>query len=938
MSVTRWKLVEEIFHAVIEKPPAERAGYLDRACGEDLELRREVESLLLHEAGAVSILKSAVSAAAGKLPSKPGSYIGTTIGPYHVIRELGSGGMGAVYLAMRSDQHYLQTVAIKLMKYGAQSDEITRRFRNERQILATLNHPNIAAILDGGCTADGLPYIVMEFIEGRRISEFAKDRQLSVRERISLFRSVCFAVHHAHQKLVIHRDIKPSNILVTPEGIPKLLDFGVAKLLIPELAPGDLTLTAAPNRMMTPDYASPEQILGEPLTTSSDIYSLGVVLFELLTESRPYSTVGLSQHEIERVVSQQTTTRPSEVPGLPRRVEKELRGDLENIVLMAMRKEPARRYKSALQLAEDLSRYLEGQPVIAHPDSRAYRLSKLLGRHKTIAVALVSLFFALLAGAITTSWQARVANRERAAAEREAEFLQGMFQAATPDEAAGRTITARDLLDRGAHRLDIDLASAPDVRAAMLENIGAAYRSLGLYDEALLFTERAWELKKKLYGARNLKSSGALENMAELYRDKGRFEQAEPLLRQALATRKTALGENNELVATSLANLGECLYWEDKNAEAETVLRRSIAIYRSSNSPALPAPENYLALVLERTGSYTQVIRLLHEALAVTDRRYGEQSVLYADTLHNLGGALIDTGDLIESEEVTRQAGDVRMKVIGREHPDRLYSLNNLVFILVEEGKADAAQQPLNEAIAVAHKLFGELHPRVATLYKNEGRLQALNHNYGAAEASYRKALDILQKVGQTQGHAAAAVFISFAQLELDRGKPAKAKEYARQALDIYERVGGDRSPLIANALIELGLAEEFTGSPGTAEPLFRRALTIRRDRFGTGSPAALAAQVRLAEALTAAGKAAQAEPLLEEAVSLTHRSPVPLLRWQMGEAESALGECLLARGQTQRAEPFLRNTLNDDPHALWTRVAADRQRRLHHALLAVTQ
>jgi len=933
MTPERWQLVEEIFHAVSEKASEERSRYLREICSGDDGLRGEVESLLAREAAAERVIGFAVSDAASKLPLKGDNYIGSRFGPYQLVRELSQGGMGTVYLAVRSDEHYFQMVAIKLMRSGMNSEEIVSRFRNERQILANLNHPNIAAILDGGSTEHGLPYIVMEFIDGQRITEFSESRELSVRERILLFRSVCLAVHHAHQKLVIHRDIKPSNILVTHAGVPKLLDFGIARLLEPELVLCDLPPTLTTNRMMTPDYASPEQVLGEPLTTGTDVYSLGVVLFELLTGSRPYSTARLSPREVEHLICREAMPKPSELPDLPRDVANELRGDLENIILMAIRKEPSRRYKSAEQLAEDLSRYLQGQPVIAHPDTAVYRARKFFLRHKMIIGAVIALFVALLAGTVTTAWQARRADRERAAAEREAEFLAGMFRAATPDEAAGRTITARELLDRGAQRLDHDLASAPEVRAAMLENIGLAYRSLGIHDKALLFVRRAWELKTRLFGPDSLKSSSTLDSLAELYRDDGHFEAAEPLLRQVLAIREKALGEENELAAASLANLGECLYWEDKNTEAESLLRRATASYRKINSPLLAEADNYLALVLERTGGYSEAIELLREALDIAQRKYAPSAVLYPTTLHNLGSALIDAGDLIESEAITRQAGEIRLKILGRDHPDRLYSLNNLVYILVEEGKANAAEAPLNEAMAIAHQLFGEGHQRVATLYKNQGRFEELKRDYAGADASYRKALDILQRLGKSEGSPAAGIFISLAQLQLDRGDPISAERYGQQALGLYKRIGGDESPLVADSLIEVGLAREFGGDPSAAEPMFRRALDVRRAKFGAESPTAIAAEVRLGEALTAEGKIGAAEPVLRDAVTLAHRSPVPLLPWQSGEAESALAECLTTRGRLQEAERLLRNNLATDPRALWVRVGAERQNKFRQAL-----
>lgn len=409
----RWRLVETIFEGALKKTETARHRYLQAVCGVNELLKCEVESLLRYEAATKDVLQAAIRNAVQELPGKRDKYIGSTIGSYLVVRQLSEGGMGIVYLAVRSDDHYLQTVALKLARSVVNSEESLSRFRNERQILANLSHPNIAAILDGGSTQDGLPYIVMEYIEGTHITDFCRRSALSIRERVVLFRSVCLAVHHAHQRRVIHRDVKPANILVTPEGVPKLLDFGIAKLLVPELVPGDLPPTVANSLPMTPDYASPEQVLGQPVTPKTDIYSLGVVLFELLTDSRPYNTAGLPPSEVERLVCHQTPPVPSSLPGRPRRITKQLRGDLDNIVLMAMRREPERRYQSAAEFAEDLSRHLDGKPVIARQDTFLYRIAKSLIRHKTIVVAITALFLVVAVGTTATARQARRAEQHR---------------------------------------------------------------------------------------------------------------------------------------------------------------------------------------------------------------------------------------------------------------------------------------------------------------------------------------------------------------------------------------------------------------------------------------------------------------------------------------------------------------------------------------------
>ena len=415
MEPQRWRRVEEIFLEAAELPAAEASAFLDGVCDGDLDLRREVESLLESDPGAHQRLSAAIEDAAVRIGaiigSSPANYIGQFVGPYQIVREIGRGGMGAVYQAVRADDQYLRSVAIKFIAHGMDTPESVARFRTERQILATLQHPNIAALLDGGTTEDGRPYIVMEYIEGERLLDYCRQRNLSVPDRLELFRALCGAVHHAHQMLVIHRDIKPANVLVTADGIPKLLDFGIAKLLAPELVPGGAEETETSLRRLTPQYASPEQIRGEPLTTASDVYSLGVLLYEMLTFVSPYGITGRTSHEIERAVCNSEPQKLSAAARGNLRLRGQLSGDLENIVAMVLRKEPGRRYASAQQLSDEILRYLKGLPVSAREDTLFYLASKLVRRNRAASAA-----FALLAISVVAGWTATIRQARRSEA------------------------------------------------------------------------------------------------------------------------------------------------------------------------------------------------------------------------------------------------------------------------------------------------------------------------------------------------------------------------------------------------------------------------------------------------------------------------------------------------------------------------------------------
>jgi len=442
----RWQRVKELLALALELDPGKRTPYLDQVFVDDPSLRPDLERLLAAEqrAGADFLNNPATPEELIQSISPHGEpWIGRRLGPYEIVEEIGTGGMGAVYRALRADGQYKQQVALKIVR--ADLGSLTaERFRAERQILASLDHPNIARILDGGATADGLPYLVMELIDGVPITDYCDQHKLSINDRLKMFRVVCSAVHYAHQHLIIHRDIKPSNILITAEGIPKLLDFGIAKILDPNLLPENISLTAAGLGMMTPEYASPEQFRGQTITTASDVYSLGLVLYELLAGHRAYRFTSRMPHEIARSVLETDPERPSTAirrteaaaeeqrhgvqlpPKLisdlrgdsAEKLQRRLAGDLDNIVLKALRKEPRERYASADQLSEDIRRHLDGLPVLARKNTVAYRCRKYILRHKIGVTASVLIFISLLTGMALTLREARIARANELRAER----------------------------------------------------------------------------------------------------------------------------------------------------------------------------------------------------------------------------------------------------------------------------------------------------------------------------------------------------------------------------------------------------------------------------------------------------------------------------------------------------------------------------------------
>jgi len=933
-----WQQIEALFYAALELEPPARPAFLDQACGSNLELRREVESLLDCSDQTLGFARQAVLEVA-RQQTGDSLPAGMRVGAYQLLGVLGEGGMGKVYLATRADELYKQEVAIKLMRHGSgPSRSMLLRFSSERQILANLNHPNIARLLDGGITADAMPYLVMEYVNGIPIDEYCRQNRLSIRDRLQLFRTVCTAVEYAHKNLVVHRDLKPGNILVTSEGVPKLLDFGIAKLLDPQA--GELALTRPTERIMTPEYASPEQVRGTAVTTSTDVYALGVLLYELLAGRRPFQLDTKSPLEAMQIICEQDPEPPSRIitkdsqqaaPDAQRR----LAGDLDNIVMMAMRKEPSRRYVSVAALSADVQAHLEGYPVHARTDTWSYRGGKFVRRHRVAVALAAAMAVALVAFSLGMAWLARratqarvVAEQQRFTAQREAEFLTSIFQAATPEEARGQTITARDLLDRGVKRIDNELAAEPETQATMLESIGNAYYRLGDYDQAQPLLERASVLRARIGGTGNLSYATAALYLGTIYRLQGAYGRAEPLLRQAVAIREKILGPEAVPLIETLDALGECLYLEGRDAESESLLRRALALDQKQKVGRVSATRDYLALVLERRGDYPEALQLLREAVEIDRRDGGQDSPNAAISLHNLAGALIDTGDLTNAEVTERQAVAIRRHNSGSEHPELAYPLNNLGWILLAKGDWRQAEPVLHEALEIRRKKLGEKHPLFAASVSNWGRALEAKGDYAGAEDCYRRALQITEQAGGPQSWAVAKLLSNFGLLQLDRGDYAGAESYARQALEIRRKLGGNENPEVATSLIEVAVAREFQRDPASAEPLLREALDIRKKKFSAGHSDIIAAQVRLGEALTDEGKAHEAEPLLREALKSAQNTPFALVPWQKAEAENALGACLAKLGRGAEAASLLQNSrsaLQSYPEA------AMRRRALEH-------
>ena len=872
MPADHWRRLEAIFEEVAALPEDERKERLAELCGGDLALRSEVASLLAADARAGDFLERSPASADAALP--PPAVLGRRLGPWRVVSPLGQGGMATVYLGVRDDGEFRQQVAIKVFRYGTDHTELLDRFRAERQILASLDHPNIARLLDGGTTPDGLPYLVMEHIDGVPIDRYCQERDLGFDARIDLFRQVCAAVQYAHQNLVVHRDIKPSNILVTPDGRPHLLDFGIAKLLEGSTLSDPPTRTG--QRLMTPHYASPEQIEGRPVTTASDVYSLGVLLYILLTGRLPYRLDPDRVGAVEQAVLEQEPEPPSHAPvtaGRNRRPGRWRAGDLDNIVLMALRKEPQRRYPSVELFSEDLRLYREGMPVRARPTTLSYRMARFVGRHRMGVGLAAGTFLLVLALAVGMTIQAARLARQRDEIRRErdkavevAHLLQNVFSVSDPREARGETITARELLDQGAARVQAELKGQPEVQAALAATIGKAYANLGLNDRSLPLVERSLALRRQIYGEEHPDVAESLEALGLLAQVRGELDRAEALHRQALAMREKLLGPDDPAVAESLNSLATDLFARAKYEAAEPLFRRALALNR---------------------------------------RHFGNAHQEVATNLGNLGLLEKQMGHHAAAEALYREALTIMRRVYGPAHPSIAKQLNNLAALQTERGDLAAAEASYREALAVAHRLYGEEHPDIALQLHNLAALAALRGDGARAESLLRRSLAMRRKLLGPEHEQVALGLNNLARLLEERGDFAAARPLYEESLRITRKVFGEEHPRTAGTLSNLSSLTAAQGDLATAEQLARQALAIRRRTLGEAHPDVATSMANLGGLRLAQGDPDEAEPLLRQGLEIL-RASLPAGHWRIADAESQLGACLVARGRPAEAGPLL--------------------------------
>jgi len=903
-----WRRAEILFEASLDRPAAEREEFLSRACGPDEELRSTVESLLTQEERLGDFLERGLPSPApdASLAAPPGAeWRGRRLGPYELLDPIGQGGMSAVFLAERRDGELVQQVAIKILPEGAHPAAL-RLFRRERQILARLEHPNIARFLAGGSTEEGVPYVVMEYVEGLAITDYCDSRRLGARERIGLFRKVCAAVQYAHRNLVVHRDLKPGNILVTDDGEPKLLDFGIAKLLdLPRgLGGGDPTITQ--ERFLTPNYASPEQLAGEPVSTASDLYSLGVLLHQLLTGLLPHggrrselSTPGRDPEPEMALPSAGVWSRQSSLATsgemhlraeraaargtTPSRLHRDLRGDLDNIILGCLARDPADRYGSVEQLSADLNRYLVGLPILARPAHLGYRVRKFLRRHAVASAAtLVATLAVMILLPVIWLHSERLA-RERdlsRQAQKEAEevtlFLTDAFRLADPYQAAdveagaGGEVTVREVLDYSSERVRREFQDRPLLRARLMSILAGVYSNLGQVDPAI------------------------------------------SLYREVLAIRRQELGAQHKELIEGQLGFAFVLLHAGKTAEAETLIEQ---ILGSSDQPAgaeglrLAEALTMLGMLRTQQGQWREGIAPFEEALAILDRLKRPKPRLRAVVSIQLGVALQRSGELERAEEHLRHALEVLHRIAGEEHPDIASALMVLGRIRADQTDLEAAEELLRQALNMREKLQGPEHPETLTCRSYLGQVLFEKGSFEEAEEMFREVLELDRRILGAEHPDIASDLNSLALASWERGRLEVADSLLEQAVGISRDHWGEENPRTARYLSNRGALLHDLGQEQAAETMLREALVTQAKLLGPEDRDVGATQMHLADLLLKTGRLEEGEAMAREAVRVLSEALSPGHR-RTAVARTVLADALARQGHFEEAEALVRASL----------------------------
>ncbi|MEM7349839.1 MAG: serine/threonine-protein kinase [Acidobacteriota bacterium] len=960
----RWKNLEPLMLQALELAPEERSAFLRQATPDEA-LRREVRSLLAEIDETDPLFDQP---AAERLDTPAGSGL-RQAGPYRVLRPLGEGGMSSVYLAERIDGVHSARVALKQLHEALVTPAMIRRFEAEREILATLRHPNIAQLLDGGTTAAGRPYLVMERVEGLPIDTYCARHQLALDQRIDLLIKVCQAVHYAHQNLVVHRDLKPGNILVTEAGEPKLLDFGIAKLLDPESFPRTVVATHPGQTPMTPAYASPEQITGQPITTATDVYALGVLAYELLCGTRPFSAQGTGSFDLLQAICQADPPRPSSKvdrqaseasSGLPQdrvRLRRALSGDLDNIVLKALNKEPERRYPSAEQLAADFAHYRRGEPVSARRRSWRYVVGKFVRRNRLPVAATSAGILALVVTLIALVLQRRETLVALDRAEFTSRFLVDQFRQADPWERSDE-VTAGEFLERGVERLD-GLEAPPSVRAELGSAMGLSLLGVGRVDEARrLLNEslRHFEAKRDAVRVAELHLS-----LAELEILSGRFEES---LRQAQASLELQEGQvrNEADTVRSMAAVGKALeklgLFDEAQAMLEAALER--AADGALSPEILGTVTEDLGSLLSRQGAYERAEQIMRQTLALWTEEFGGDHPRTAYVMNSLSSLMSRRGDLAAAADLLQATATILQRSLGEDHPVLIVTLTNLghvrqkqgdfetaaatytrvleicgespslrllraralnrqAFLLQELDRHAESEEPLLEALALRRAALGSSHPDVMKSLVTLGLLRKQQRDFDRADNHFAEALAIVAATYGSEHPRNGILNRHRANLRLDRaqieerdGNADAARHWNEAAMGILEqwlsfleaRLGSDNHQ-VAAFYNTLGGARLQIGDYAEGRLAFRRAIDMMSRALGSDHRKVALYRYNLAYLEREAGEPAAALEPARRAKAHYDTAPSASLRDRV-DTDLLIARCELALDKPAAAEEVL--------------------------------
>jgi serine/threonine-protein kinase len=881
--------IDALFEQALELEGVAREQFLDRVTDGDTPLRNELETLLRLATEPAPHFDALIGdsrwqAFAEELPPSAPRQIGA----WRLLRELGSGGMGSVYLAERISDDFKQRGALKLIRPMMDSEEFEWRFAQERQILATLTHSGIARLLDGGRDADGRTYLVMEYAEGLPLDRYCDEHRLTIEQRLALFADIGETVAHAHQHLVVHRDLKPANILVTSEGAVKLLDFGIAKVLAAaDDAESPMTRTAV--RIFTPEYAAPEQVLGQPVATAADIYQLGLLLYELLTGQRAQPIENVSPATLERVVCQLEPPRPSVRAAAataeaaaarhtsPAALQRKLRGDLDNIVLKALRKSPERRYASAAELVDDIKRWQQGRPVRARPETFGYRTSKFVRRHPFGVTGAAAAVVMLVAYAVTVTLQFDTIAHERDRARAEATKAQQvkalvlrLFEGADPQQSGGAQLTARELLDRGWAGIESELPNQPEVQVELLDTVGEAYRQLGLYERAQPLFDDALETATPLAAEYPLLLARALRSRGRLHSDLGAYDKAEEQLQSAWDRYRRIRGSPDAELATTLSDLGALKFRMSDLDAAERYHRDALAMRRQlfeEEHVDVADSLDKLGTVLRHQGDYAGAEPLLSQALALRRRLLPATHPKLADSLSNLALTRVNLGEYDSADALYQEAQAVTRQSRGERHPQVAIVMNNHALLLQARREFPAAERLLREALSIRREVLGEQHPEVAMNLNDLGLALSGGGDFKGAEAYYRQALAAYPPEHPWR----SATVFNLGMLEENRGDLDAAERHYREALARQREDYGEEHERVGIDLNRIGIVLHRKGQLNEAEEHFRQALAIFRKRLPEEHPRLALVLVPMGQLLLDRRRPEEARALLQEAWRVRH-------------------------------------------------------------------